>query len=92
MGFDGFTNIFPSLRGGHRARATVRIGKPYYPFRASRQRRVEREQLEAVGHDIMRHISELIPSERRGHYSADPDIRAAARGTEVYPWANAPED
>jgi hypothetical protein len=36
----------------------------------------------------MRHIAELIPPEKRGHYSDDPAIREAARGTELYPWAD----
>lgn len=92
MGFDGLTNIFPGLRRGRRARAKVRIGKPFGPFRATGRGRTRRQQLEAVGDDIMRHISELIPSEQRGYYSDDPAIRAAARGTEVYPWADVPED
>jgi hypothetical protein len=47
--------------------------------------------LEEIGHEIMRRVAELIPPERRGHYSGDPAIRAAAQGTEVYPWADAPE-
>jgi hypothetical protein len=40
----------------------------------------------------MAHIAELIPPERRGHYSDDPAIRAAAQGTEVYPWDDATEE
>jgi len=36
----------------------------------------------------MRHIAELIPPEKRGHYSDDPAIREAAMGTEIYPWAD----
>ncbi len=40
-----------------------------------------------IGHDIMRHIAELLPPEKRGHYSDDLAIRAAAQGTEIYPWA-----
>jgi hypothetical protein len=39
----------------------------------------------------MRHIADLIPPERRGYYSDDPAIRAAARGTEIYPWTDHPE-
>jgi 1-acyl-sn-glycerol-3-phosphate acyltransferase len=91
MGIDGLINVFPRLREGQRARATVRIGKTFGPFRATGQGRARRQQLEAVGHDIMRRIAGLIPSERRGYYSDDPAIRAAARGTEVYPWARTPE-
>jgi hypothetical protein len=44
-----------------------------------------------IGHEIMRHIAELLPPEKRGHYSDDPAIREAAKGTEVYPWAHAVE-
>jgi hypothetical protein len=36
----------------------------------------------------MRQIAQLIPPERRGHYSDDPAIREAAKGTEIYPWAD----
>ena len=36
-------------------------------------------------------IAELIEPERRGHYSGDPAIRAAAQGTEIYPWADSSE-
>jgi hypothetical protein len=47
-----------------------------------------RAQLDEIGHEIMHHIAELIPPEKRGHYSDDPAIREAARGTELYPWAD----
>ena len=91
MGFDGLLDIFPRLHKGRRARATLQIGKPFGPFRATSRGRERRQQLESIGHEIMRHIAELIPPERRGHYSDDPAIRAAAQGTEVYPWADALE-
>jgi len=91
MGFDGLLDVFPCLRRGRRARVTVRIGKPFGPFRATGRGRVRRQQLEVIGHKIMRRIAELIPPQRRGHYSDDPAIRAAAQGSEIYPWANVPE-
>jgi 1-acyl-sn-glycerol-3-phosphate acyltransferase len=91
MGFDGLLDVFPHLRKGQRAHVTAQIGKPFGPFRATGKGRARRQQLEAIGHEIMRRIAELIPSERRGHYSDDPAIRAAAQGTEIYPWADAPE-
>jgi hypothetical protein len=50
-----------------------------------------RRQLEEIGHEIMRRIAQMIPPERRGHYSDDPAIRAAAAGTEIYPWATMEE-
>jgi len=48
--------------------------------------RSSRQQMDELGHEMMRRIAELIPPERRGFYSDDPAIREAARGTEVYPW------
>ena len=91
LGFDGLNDLFPRLRQGRHARITVRIGKPFGPFRATGRGRERRRQLEAIGHEIMQHIAELIPPEQRGHYSDDPAIRAAAQGTEVYPWDEAPD-
>lgn len=91
MGFDGLLDVFPRLRQRRRARVTLRIGEPFGPFQAAGRGQARRQQLEVIGHQIMRHIAELIPPQVRGHYSDDPDIRAAAQGTEVYSWADAPD-
>jgi 1-acyl-sn-glycerol-3-phosphate acyltransferase len=91
IGLDGLLDMFPSLRQGKRARVTIRIGQPFGPFQAEGRGRVRRAKLEGIGHKIMQHIAKLIPPELRGHYSDDPDIRAEAQGTEIYPWASAPE-
>ena len=88
VGLGGFTEVFPSLFRGKRAKVTVNIGKPFGPFTADGAGRERRTQLDEIGHEIMRHIAELIPPEKRGHYSDDPVIREAARGTEIYPWAD----
>ncbi len=91
IGLDGLLDMFPSLRQGKRARVTIRIGEPFGPFQAQGRGRARRVKLEEIGHKIMQRIAQLIPPELRGHYSDDPAIRAAAQGTEIYPWANAPE-
>ena len=91
MGFDGLTEVFPSLRKGRRARATVRIGKRFGPFHATGRGRKRRRQLDEIGHEIMERIAELIPPERRGFYSDDPAVREAAKGTEIFPWDQEPE-
>lgn len=87
VGLVGLNDVFPSLFRGRRAKIRFVIGKPFGPFRVTGRGREKREQLDEIGHEIMRRIAELIPSERRGHYSDDPAIREAARGTEIYPWA-----
>ena len=88
IGLYGFTGVFPSLGKGKRANVFVNIGKPFGPFTADGSGRTRRKQLDEIGHEIMRHIAELLPPGLRGHYSDDPAIRAAARGTEIYPWEN----
>jgi 1-acyl-sn-glycerol-3-phosphate acyltransferase len=86
VGIHGLNDVFPSLGKGKRAKVTLRIGKPFGPFQVTGRGRERREQLDEIGHEIMRHIAEMLPPEKRGHYSDDPVIRAAAQGTEKYPW------
>ena len=88
VGLVGLNDVFPSLRRGRRASIQFNIGKPFGPFKADGYGQRRRDQLDEIGHEIMRHIAELIPAEKRGHYSNDPAIREAAKGTEVYPWAD----
>jgi 1-acyl-sn-glycerol-3-phosphate acyltransferase len=86
IGLDGFTEVFPSLGKHRRARVTINIGQPFGPFQLDPRGRSSRQAMDEMGHEIMRHIAELIPPERRGFYSTDPSIREAARGSEIYPW------
>ncbi|HSO12495.1 MAG TPA: lysophospholipid acyltransferase family protein [Anaerolineales bacterium] len=88
VGLIGMNDIFPSLKRGRRARIQINIGKPFGPFRAEGHGQKHREQLDEIGHVIMHHIAQLIPQEKRGHYSDDLSIREAAKGTEIYPWAD----
>ncbi|MBN1666163.1 MAG: 1-acyl-sn-glycerol-3-phosphate acyltransferase [Anaerolineales bacterium] len=87
VGLSGFTRVFP-LRLGRRAKVQIRIGELFGPFQAQGRGRERRESLDQIGHEIMAKIAELLPPEERGHYSDDPAIRAAAQGTEIYPWAD----
>jgi len=86
IGLEGWMDIFPSVRRGRRATAIARVGKPFGPFEATGHGRERRKQLDEIGHEIMRHIAELIPPERRGVYSEDPALRAAAQEAAVYPY------
>jgi hypothetical protein len=51
-----------------------------------------RKQLDEIGHEIMTHIAELIPTEKGGLYSSDAKIRKASKDTEYYPWEGLRED
>jgi len=91
VGLDNFAGFFDRVKVGQRVPVKVKFGKPFGPVAASDGARPGREELDEIGHDIMRHISDLIPPERQGYYSPNPAIREAARGTEIYPWANVAE-
>ena len=86
VGLDGLTDIFSSLKRGRRAKIRVRIGPTFGPFKTTERGQKKRQQLDEFGHEIMRQIAKLIPPERRGHYSDDPAIREAAKGSEEWPW------
>ena len=88
VGFFGFTQVFQHLARAKRARVTINIGEPIGPFSADGSGRAHRDRLDEIGHEIMRHIADLLPPELRGFFSDDPEIREAARGTELYPWAD----
>jgi len=90
IGFDGLLGMFP-LNAQKRAKVDIRIGKPIGPY--SLNPGVDlRQQLDEIGHAIMRAIAALIPAERRGFYSDDPRIQEAAKGTEKYPWEGLMEE
>lgn len=91
VGLDGLIDVLPRLRRSRRATVHINIGKPFGPFILDANARANRQQMDAIGDEIMRHIAELLPPDRRGYYSDDPTIRAAAKGTEIYPWDNAQE-
>jgi 1-acyl-sn-glycerol-3-phosphate acyltransferase len=91
IGLDNFVGFFQRVKLGGRVKVTVKFGKPFGPIDASDGSRPGREELDEIGHTIMRQISNLLPPERQGYYSPDPCIREAARGTEIYPWANTAE-
>ncbi|MDX1378189.1 MAG: lysophospholipid acyltransferase family protein [Anaerolineales bacterium] len=88
IGLVGMNDVFPSLSRGRRTRIQINIGKLFGPLKAEGRGKKYREQLDEISHEIMHRIAQLIPPEKRGHYSDDPAIREAAKGTEIYPWAD----
>ncbi len=86
VGLDGLNDVFPALKNGKRAKVRVVIGKPYQVSSFDNGKLTYREQMDEMGHEMMRHIQDLIPPERHGWYSEDPVVKEAALGTEVYPW------
>ena len=86
VGIDGLPDVFPMLRRGRRAKVTVKIGEPFGPCPSTGQDRAGRKTLDQFTTEIMERLAALIPVEKGGIYSRDPAVRAAARGSELYPW------
>ena len=82
----GLNDIFTMLRQGKRTQLIIRIGRPFGPFTVSGRGRDRREQLDAIGHEIMQQIAALLPPEKRGIYSDDPTLRAEAEKVAAFPW------
>lgn len=91
LGIDGLPELFRAVRRGRRAHVTVRVGEPFGPLTAEGRGPEHRKQVDALGDVIMERIAALLPPERRGWYSDDPEVRAAARANYSYPWATATE-
>ncbi len=91
LGLIGLNDIFPSLWRGRRAQVTVRIGAPFGPFESKGSAPERRRHLNQIGQVIMQRIADLLPEEKRGVYSSDPDIRRAAQRVAAFPWDVNPE-
>jgi 1-acyl-sn-glycerol-3-phosphate acyltransferase len=87
LGIYGLNDIFP-VKLGRRPKAVVNIGKPVGPFRATGKGRERREQLDEIGLELMKAIAKQLPDHSRGFLADDPATRAAAQGSEIYPWEN----
>jgi 1-acyl-sn-glycerol-3-phosphate acyltransferase len=86
IGLDGLVDLFPSLRRGRQATVTVRIGEAFGPYQMMGRGPARREHLDGIGEEIMQQIAALLPPERRGVWSSDPEIKAAALEMAEYPY------
>ncbi len=85
IGLDGLNDMLPP-KWGKRPQVRFKIGEPFGPLKAEGRGRERRRQLDALGDEIMQKIAALLPPEKRGSYSDNPEIRAAAKEFEAYPW------
>ena len=92
VGLINLPEIIPALKKFKRAKIRFRVGKPFGPFPTTGSAYERRQQLDEIGHEIMRKIAELIPTQQGGIYSSDPKVRKAAQGKDYYPWEGIRED
>jgi 1-acyl-sn-glycerol-3-phosphate acyltransferase len=86
IGFIGLDKIFQDFNLLKPKTVKMVIGKPFGPLGADIKGRPSRDDMDEMGHEMMKQIALLISPEQRGHYSEDPAMREAAKGTEVWPW------
>ncbi len=88
IGLIGMDEVFEKLGKFKRAKVKIRIGKPIGPFEVTEKGTKRREKLEQIGVTIMQRIADLIPPEKHGFLSDDPELRAQVV---EYPWEDKPE-
>ena len=88
IGLIGMDEVFESLGKFKRKKVKIVIGKPIGPFEVRAKGKEKRAALEKIGDKIMQSIAALIPIEKHGYLSDDPEIRAQVVD---YPWGDKPE-
>lgn len=71
VAFIGGEKVLPNLRRLRRTPVTMIIGAPFGPLSLDQSKRgpARREQMNALGDKMMRHIAALLPPENRGCYA-----------------------
>ena len=88
IGLIGMDEVFSSWAKFRRPKVMIRIGSPIGPFETTGSGKQRRQQLEEIGNTIMKSIADLIPVDKHGYLSDDPEIRAQVVD---YPWDDTPE-
>jgi len=88
IGLIGMDEVFSSLSKFRRPKVIIKIGKPIGPFEIEGKGKQRRRSLVNIGTAIMQSIADLIPPEKHGYLSDDPEIRAQVVD---YPWDEKPE-
>lgn len=86
IGIDGMPDLFPVRLFRKRPKVTLKIGKPFGPYKVTGRGRERRAQLDQIGEEIMQRIAELLPPEKRGLYSNDPKLIEEAKAVSEFPW------
>jgi 1-acyl-sn-glycerol-3-phosphate acyltransferase len=88
VGLVGMDEVFSELAKFRSPKVVINIGGPFGPFDVSLKGKQRREKLGEIGNVMMQKIADLIPPEKHGYLSDDPEIRAQVVD---YPWDDKPE-
>jgi 1-acyl-sn-glycerol-3-phosphate acyltransferase len=88
IGLIGMDEVFSTWGKIRRPKVVIRIGEPFGPLDTPGKGKQRRAELELNGEIIMKSIADLIPEEKHGYLSDDPEIRSRVID---YPWEDKPE-
>lgn len=83
VGLIGMDEVFSKLGRFKRPKIRIRIGKPIGPFEVTEKGPSKRQRLDEIGDVVMQEIAALIPAEKHGYLSDDPQLRAEVV---EFPW------
>ena len=86
VGLDGMTDVIPGIGSFRRPPTNIKIGEVMGPYHVEGRGRARREALDEIGEELMGAIAQLIPAEKRGVFSDNPEIRAAAAEVAEFPY------
>ncbi len=82
VGLTGFTGLFKIWR----PQLTIQIGEPIGPFEVNESMGNRKDALSNIGVETMQAIAKVLPSNERGVYSDQQEVRSAAEELAVYPF------
>jgi 1-acyl-sn-glycerol-3-phosphate acyltransferase len=88
IGLIGMDEVFEKLGKLKRPKIKIVVGEPFGPYKVTSKGKERREELDMIGNEIMGKIAVLIPPEKHGYLSDDPEIRAQVVD---YPWEESRE-
>lgn len=88
IGLIGMDEVFEKLGKFRRPKVKIVVGEVFGPYEVETKGKERKEMLIQIGDEIMMKIASLIPEEKHGYLSDDPELRAEVV---EYPWGKSRE-
>jgi len=88
IGLIGMDEVFEKLGKFKRPKIKIIVGEVFGPYDVTVKGKERKEVLNRIGDEIMLKIAALIPADKHGYLSENPELRAEVV---AYPWENSRE-
>lgn len=88
IGLIGMDEVFEKLGKFKRPKVKIIVGKVFGPYQVDAKGKERKAALARISDEIMMKIAALIPKEKHGYLSDDPELRSEVV---EYPWENSRE-